>query len=48
MTAFKTEGIPLLRQSDFSKSRSIALEENFTGVSLEAYIFQTYSHCVNV
>jgi len=56
MTAFGSDienernrkGIPLLRQSDFSKSCSIALEENVTGVLLEADIFRTYGHCVNV
>jgi len=41
------KGIPLLRQSDLSKSRSIALEENFTRVSLEAHIFRLFVHWVN-
>ena len=32
--------IPLLRHSDFSKSRSIALEEHFTRVSHEPPVFR--------
>jgi len=52
MTAFGSDienernkkSIPLLWQSDFSKSRSIALEETFTRVSLEAHIFRPYGH----